>query len=210
MVHAVDSGVCDAKLASYNTGTVSLSRWNTFASRLLRIYVAKESPSQELKTLVQFVMKVYAPFWFLVKSKPQAIHGSRHLFQYIQWVRPFPDPVKRVVHCYIQINRFFCHPENILLSMLTDEDPKIRADAYEKVLEARQRPTLPIRKFVIPKIKFDCLSYTMMIDWDNLESFYEPPCIQFVPQADLVRLFDSGQILEIPGENFAQNTYSFR
>lgn len=200
MVRAVDSGICDANLASIKPGVVNLSRWNTFASRLLRMYVTKVSPSRDLKTLVNFVMKVYAPFWFLVKDKPQASHGSRHIFQYIQWTRPFPDAIKKIVHRSIQINGFFCHPENVLMSMITDENRQIRDDAIGKILEARQRPGSTIRQFVIPKINFNCETYTTLINWNEVENFCEPPCMQFLPHDYLVEFLGSGQLIEIPGK----------
>lgn len=199
MVRAVDRGECDANLASFKPGPVSPSRWITFAARLLRMYVTKTNPSNDLKILVQYVMKVYAPFWFLVKSQPLAIDGSRHIFQLIQWTRSFPASVKKVVEASIQINGYFCHPENILLAMLTDEDRSVRSEAYEKVLEARRHPASRIRQFLIPKINFHSTSYTTMIDWANVKNLSEPPCIQFISQKDLVDLYDSGQIIDIPG-----------
>lgn len=200
MVRAVDSGICETDLADIKPGPVNLSRWNTMASRLLRLYVAKPSPSNNLQILVQYVMKVYAPFWFLIKSKPQAIHGSRHIFQYIQWTQPFPQTVKKIVHRSIQHNGFFCHPENILLAMLTDESRPTRIDAIEKILEARQRPPSTIRQFILPKIDFNADSYTTMINWNDLDNFCEPPCIQFYTQGYLQELLDSDQMIEIPGK----------
>lgn len=118
----------------------------------VRSDVTKQKSSRSLKILLEFVMKVYASFRFLVKNKPLAIHGSRHIFQCIQWTRSFPDSVKVVVHRSIQNNGFFYHPENILLSVLTDENRTVRSEGYRKVLEARQQPASRIRKFIIPQI----------------------------------------------------------
>lgn len=206
MVRAIDGGECDENLASIKPGPLNLARWNTFAARILRLYVTKSKPSEQLKTLAKFVVKVYAPFWFLVKSQPLAIHGSRHIFNYIQWTRPFSAAVKKVVHKSIQINGYFCHPENILLAMLTDENAEIRSDAYEKIFAARQQPTTVIRKFIIPKINFDCPSYMTMIDWNKVKTISKPPCIQFWPQNDLEDLFNDGNTIEIPGKNFTEKT----
>lgn len=211
MVRAVDSGICDANLASLKPGPINLSRWNTMACRLLRLYVTKPSPSNNLKTLVNYVMKVYVPFWFRVKSKPQAIHGSRHIFQFIQWTQTFPESVKKIVHRSIQINGFFCHPENILLAMLTDENKQIRIDAIAKILEARRRPPSTIRQFIIPKINFNADSYTTMINWNEVENICEPPCIQFYTQSYLQEFVESDEIIEIPGkiklhkQNYSKN-----
>lgn len=74
MVLAVNNGCCDDSLATQKPGPVSTARWLTTASRLLRLYVSQTHPSDNLKNLVAFIVKVYAPFRFLVTSQPQAIH----------------------------------------------------------------------------------------------------------------------------------------
>lgn len=141
MVKAVASGECSERLASIKPGPVNQARWLTTASRILRLYVTKPSPSNDLKNLALFVMKVYAPFWFLVKSQPLAIYGSRHIFQYIQWTRQLPESVQNILRPSISRNAFYCHPENILLSMITDEDKAMRIAGYEKILHARNEPS---------------------------------------------------------------------
>lgn len=200
MVRAVDSGVCDDHLASMKPGPLNLSRWLTTASRILRLYVTKPVASAKLKKFAFFVMKVYAPFWFLVKNQPQAIHGSRHLFKYIEWTRPLPKDMQEVVQCSVQKNGFFAHPENILLSMITDEDKAVRVEAYDKIWQSRTRSAQRIRQFTVPKIKFDCESFAHMIDWNAVGALTEPPCIQFYPQQHLLELQNSDEIIKIPGK----------
>lgn len=203
MVRAVDSGFCDEHLASLKPGTLNLSRWLTTASRILRLYVTKSVASDELKKLTFFVMKVYAPFWFLVKSQPQAIHGSRHLLQYIKWICQLPIDMQKIVHRSVQINGFFAHPENIILSMITDVDKEIRSEGFDLILQARAADTNQIRRFNVPAIKFDCDSLNSMINWNEISQITEPPCIQFYSHQYLMELKSSDEIIEIPGkENF--------
>lgn len=126
MVKAVDSGHCNEQLSSIKPGRLNLSRWLTTASRILRLYVTQTEASKELKTLTFFIMKIYAPFWFLIKNNPYAIHGSRYIFKYIEWTRELPNEIQVVIESSIQINAFFAHPENIILSMITDDKREIR------------------------------------------------------------------------------------
>lgn len=201
MVKAIHSGVCSERLANMNPGPIQHARWLTTASRVLRGYVTKTNPSNDLMTITRFIMQVYAPFWFLVKSQPLAIHGSRHMFKYIQWIRGMPQNLQRVIQDSIRRNGFFCHHENILLSMITDTDTDhhVRTEGYNKILRARLEETVHIREFHVPVIKFDCESYSMMIDW-NQQRLTEPPCIQFLPQAEIERLRDSDEIISLPGK----------
>ena len=37
------------------------SRWLTTANRILRLYVSTDKPSQALKIIIEYIMKVYAP-----------------------------------------------------------------------------------------------------------------------------------------------------
>lgn len=145
-------------------------------------------------------MKIYAPFWFLVKREPQAVKGSRHLFTYIRWTRQMPQDVQRIIHRSIQINGFYAHPENILLSMITDENKDIRTEGYKRIFDYRNNGDQGTRKFVVPKILFDCVSYTNMISWDEVGPLTEPPCIQFYSQEYLLQCYNSANVIEIPGK----------
>lgn len=210
MVLAVNSGVCDEQLAKQRAGKISTARWLTSGSSILRVYVATPNPSPTLQKLAEFVVKVYAPFWFLVKSQPKAIYGSRHVFKYICWIRQLPMDVQAIVQLSIRINAYFFHPENILLSMITDEDPFIRADGYEKIDSARQEPPPTLRKFHMSRskeiIKFGSVTYPQMIDWNQFK-ITEPPCLQFFDDDQLNEYRYTNEIIEIPGKHFATKTY---
>lgn len=211
MAMAISSGVCDPHLAARKPGPMNLKRWLTFASRILRVYVTKSNPSEDMKTLTMFIMKVYVPFHFIVKNEPQAIHGSRHLFKYIQMTRLLPKTIQEIIQPRIQHNAYYCHPENILLSMITDEDKEIRFGAYKKIIESRGEPSLNIREFVIPKINFDSETYETMIDW-GATRVTEPPCIQFLTQEELMEYAVSEDFIDIPGTKKVQKYHyqSFR
>lgn len=64
--------------------------------------------------------------------------GSRHLFEAIRLTRYLPANYRMIVDATIARNAFFALPENILLSMITDERAKIRLNALNIILHARQ------------------------------------------------------------------------
>lgn len=201
MVVAINNGSCDDRLASQSPGPVSTARWLTTASRLLRLYVSKSHPTESLRDLVTFVVKVYAPFWFLIKNQPQSIHGSRHLFKYILWIRQLPTYIQMIIRPTIEHNSYYFHPENILLAMITDPDQRVRFRAYETIRNARGDPPASIREFHVPKneINFECDKYTEVINWENLQ-ITEPPCLHFYTDKQLVEYqYSSDHIIEIPG-----------
>lgn len=208
MVVAVSNGVCDERLASLKPGPLSTARWLTTASRILRLYVTKSHPDDILIKLTDFIVKVYAPFWFLVKNNPEAIHGSRNVFKYICWIRQLPMDVQLVIRPVIENNAYFLHPENILLSMVTDTEALIRSDAYGKINAARIDPPATIRNFYLPRkaIDFNCTSYTEMIDWSKLH-ITEPPCLQFFLQSELSDHQYSNEVIKIPGNNYTKKIY---
>src|SRR6218665_2787987 len=54
-------GECGVDLAMRNLGCLNHSRWLTTANRILRLYVSDRKPSENLKTLVTYIIRVYAP-----------------------------------------------------------------------------------------------------------------------------------------------------
>lgn len=64
---AISNGDVPRKLASATIGPLCKARWVTMASRILRLYVSEEYPSDVLKTIVNYIIRVYAPTIFRVK-----------------------------------------------------------------------------------------------------------------------------------------------
>ena len=57
-------------LASHNPGNIFHARWLTIASRLLKIYIGYIKSPENLRLLVEFIVKVYryAPTWLALKK----------------------------------------------------------------------------------------------------------------------------------------------
>ena len=78
-VRAVETGYLDMKYVYKILPAISTVRWMTTWIRVLRLYMQVEQPSIELKILVNYVQKVYAPAVFAIVKNPGIENGS-HIF----------------------------------------------------------------------------------------------------------------------------------
>ncbi|GBP46966.1 hypothetical protein EVAR_30998_1 [Eumeta japonica] len=190
---AISTGTVPQNLASKDPGKLAHSRWLTCANRILRLYVGTTKPSQSLKDLATFIMKVYAPTWFDIKTKPFCKYGPIHIFNMIE--RCLLDDQKSVVIRTIQRNSFFAHPENILLAMLQDDESHIRELGLRRVLKARKEfKGKKVREFQLPNLKIDASNYYDLIDWSN-EKITEPPMTMKYSDAEISSVISSGDKL---------------
>ena len=119
-------------------GGLSHARWLTLACRILRYYISVEHPSISLATLAKFCNKVYFPNWFEIKNKHRITDVTKDFYIMVQRVLLFPN--KKVTQIALKVlkrNAFFAHQENILLSMLADDDKMVRHLAVSKILSMR-------------------------------------------------------------------------
>lgn len=191
IVSAVILGVFPKDLENKSPGKLSHARWITRANRILRLYVATEKPTENLITLATFVVKVYAPSWFLIKSKPSCKDGTHHLFNIIVASRYLPETLKKIIDPVIQRNGYFAHPENILLAMITDERKHIRELAARRILKARSmsHPSTS-RLLQVPLINFNATSYIDLINWQ--ENLTEPPLLKNLSDHEFQDIVESG------------------
>lgn len=172
---AINCGDCSEGLSKRNPGKVCHSRWLTTANRILRLYVSSQNPSQSLVILTTFILKVYAPMWFTIKTKPACIYGPQHLHKSIALSRYLRSDLKQVIDPVIQRNGFFGHPENILLSMLADDRSHIKELALRRIQKARKierSSTNNIRIFKVPVFDLSAKDYVDLISWETMT---EPP-----------------------------------
>src|SRR6218665_943235 len=192
MCEAVINGHCPPALSRRDPGAMSHSRWITTANRILRSYVSSKYPSNNLKTLATYVVRVYAPMWFYIKMNPSCKDGSLYLWRTIFRSRYLPEVIKAVIDPVIQRNGFFGHPENILLGMISDTRKHIRALGLRRILKSRNdsHPENGVRAFVIPELNFAANDYIDLIDWQNL-SITEPPVLSTLSRTDLEEIIAS-------------------
>lgn len=187
MHQAVSSGMLSEDLAKRSPGSLNHARWLTTANRILRLYVSVENPCENLKTLVKFVMTVYIPMWFQIKTNPYVHSGAIHLFQTAKLMEKQVVPVQKIVLPVLQRNAYFAHPENILLCMISDSRPYVRELAWRKIKKcravAKDSPTRT-RTFKIPELVVDCSDYINLIQWQCVQ-VTEPPITMKLSDSEL-------------------------
>lgn len=193
---AVSIGSCTPELANRQPGKMAHSRWLTSANRILRLYVSTLNPSENLKLLVNYVVKVYAPIWFLIKQNASFKDGAKHIFQLITYSRFLPENLRYVVNSVVERNAFFAHPENLLVSMLFDERDYIRELAFRRIIKAREAErNIKCRIFKPPKINFSATDYTEIIEWCECQ-ITAPPVLRHISNEDL-QIMAKGKSLDI-------------
>lgn len=192
--HAISAGICSPDLAARRPGPVVHSRWLTTASRILRLYVGTDDPSENLKILVTFIMKVYAPVWFLVKMQSSCAQGSKHLWRMIKFSRYLPADLRNIVDKVIQRNGYYGHSENILLCMLSDERQHIRELAFRRIMAARKETALnattAVRQFRVPELNFEAEDYTELVDWQSIDRC-SPPVMKDMSDIEIITCVES-------------------
>ena len=191
----VSVGECPPGFGDGSPGMLNHARWVTTANRILRLYIASDSPSQTLKEMTNYVVKVYAPSWFTIKCNPKLKDGANNLWKMIQFSSYMQDKHKKVVYNCLQNNGYFAHPENVIVAMLTDSRKTIRQLAIRRIMAARNKSNIAesacVRQFKIPKINFSATDYIDMILLQSI-NVTEPPVTMHLSEEDLNRIQANG------------------
>ena len=128
--------------------------------------MSEKSPTNNLKIIVNYIMNIYIPFWFAVKLKSSIKEGARHFHKFIKLTRYLDKKYLKVIDPVISRNAYFGHPENILLSMLSDPSLDVRQEAIEKIIEARRtNDNAAVRRFhVVPLNFYEFLNHTQAVE----------------------------------------------
>ncbi|GBL75106.1 hypothetical protein AVEN_193281-1 [Araneus ventricosus] len=163
---ALISGDGSSDLAKRQPDTLNFARWQTAATRILRLYISTSDPTNVLITLVVFILKIYATSWFRIKIHHSIKYGARHLWHFINSSRYFPNKYRDIIESVISRNAYFVAPENMLLAMLTDERCHIRTLASRRIIKASEISPDGncFRRFVIPAVNFRARDYLDLID----------------------------------------------
>lgn len=99
--------------------------------------------------------------------------------------RIFDSAIKNIIDPVIQRNGYFANPENILLTMITDERQHVRELALRRVMKFKINSTSnEIRIFNVPAINFDAEDYTELINW-QIPNLTAPPLLKNLSCEDL-------------------------
>ena len=189
--------VADEKLMNSfykSLGHVHNARWITAASNVLVLYMQEEEPSKDLVLLVTYIINCYFPSFLTIKKTPHCSNGSRHIYQIVQLSRDLlemdhPEVFSVVMGC-IEDNSYYLHPENVVLSMVTDSDEKVRADGIQLIEKFRAQDEdrkqkcvglMKLRTFRKPKnIDFSGKNYHSMVDFNEFDEYdvCSPPILR--------------------------------
>ena len=128
--------------------------------------------------------------WFSIKCNPPFENGARHLFQTILRSRYLLENIRSVLDIVIQRNGYFGRVENLLLSMITDERPRIRELSLRRILKARRYKRTSIRTFKVPNLNLSGDDYIDLIDWQSTEAISEPPVASGISDDDLLKFIN--------------------
>ena len=195
---AVASGHCPEDVANATPGKVVHSRWLTTACRVLRLYMASPDPSDVLRQITEYVMYVYTPTWFEIKSRESIAMGGKHVFNMVTRLRKLPEHIQLLVRPSVQRNAYFAHSENFILSLVFDNLEETRKFGFEQIKKARFTPhqQRDIRLFQIPEINFDANQLEHLIDWEQI--VYEPPLLAHLSFEVLNAHAQFGRELDMP------------
>ena len=136
---AVTYGKFHNDLEYKNPGNICQSRWLTLANRVLRLYASVSTPSENLKTLADFIVNVYVPTWFDIKCQPKCINGPIHLWNMIKRMQHLSETFqKEVLESMVKRGAYYAHQENVLIAMINDNNVTIRELGFRRILKARQ------------------------------------------------------------------------
>lgn len=189
----VSLGTVDYKYAKRKPGPVNHSRWLTTATRIMYLYTRTVEPTETLKTLVTFIVQIYAPVWFMVKHVNNFTKGPMILFDIIGAMKEVEK--KRKVNIteklfeVLQRNAYCCLGENFLASLLFSSSAAHRKLAIDKILKIRSEPKPGLIPTRIPKVNFDAEDWSKLIDTSSLNC-HEPPCVRNVSNTELEAMRD--------------------
>ena len=156
----------DESLSVCDPGNISHSHWLTTANRFLRLYISTDDPSYELVTIVEYIIKFYVPIWFNIKCYDSIVYGTKHIFGLAKRCKSLDAGTRVIVLLVIQHNAYFTHSEDIVLSMIEDEDPKLRKLDYCRITKARNHVNSGVWMiFKVPEIMWDADVYCDLIEW---------------------------------------------
>nr|CAI5823862.1 unnamed protein product [Callosobruchus analis] len=98
-------------------------------------------------------MKLDAPMWFKIKTKPLLHHGARHIWEMIKISKQFPEAKETPISHNLKMYYCQCY---------------IRRLAVNRIKKARTNTLKELRVFKAPKLNFDADDYIDITDWQNI------------------------------------------
>jgi hypothetical protein len=186
----VAEGKIPDKFVYRKPGPLNHARWLTTAVRILILYTRTLEPSETLKVLVNYILKVYGFTWFVVREHNNFTAGPDVFWDMIQGVKEVQKisklevSITDIVFKVMERNAFCCLGENFLASLLYSSTEEHRQIAVDKILDIRSRPRPQLSPTSIPAINFEAEEWAKLIDVSSLQC-HEPPCVRHLSNTEL-------------------------
>ena len=191
ITNMVACGTIDAYIMKNTPGKLNHSRWLTTANRILRLYVATDEPTPQLKMLAKYIVDVYSPVYFAIKKKPSIENGSKHFFKLVKGCNSLPDELRGVTMDCLCRNAFFAHSENIILSLLCDDEIDVRKKGIHIFLLSREG-FQPKRKFSLPCINSNAENLIGLLD--PTSEWHSPPLLSQFSSSEIEWHANNGSV----------------
>ena len=101
--NSIAAGVFPRELAYRVAGPMNHSRWLTLAIRLMQLYTVTPNPMAGLqKVVIRYIVQVYLPGWFQIKSHSKFTSGPANLFHKIGMINCQPMETQYQVNKVVQ------------------------------------------------------------------------------------------------------------
>lgn len=204
LVSAHLNGDFDHKVFNRKSSGVHNARWLGWAIRIMQVYSFCDDPSEipHLNDLVEFIVKVYCPVFFLIKRNPTIAYGSKHFFELVRRSRYLKGKPLEVVNKSLIENSYFAHSELIIVGLLAE--PKTKTRAIELIKRARTNELLnrtklneelrkkdknanfEVRHFIKPStLNWEASTFDELLDLSEDSNLWEPPITRDEPIENL-------------------------
>ena len=199
MVAAVRAGSASDQLANLEPGPVNHSRWLTTANRFLRLWISDHGFTGEeannLKLICNYIVSVYYPMWFYYKMHNDWLEGPRACLEQLRLTLQQPMTTISLVFPHLESSAWWCHPEQLLQTLLCSEDTSDRVFAIKKVLKTRTTDAGQPPKGHLPRVRTrrkvtlnrTATSLQNLIVWDE-NNVTEPVLTRDLTKEDLMKI----------------------
>ena len=153
IIHYIQTGEDKYKQIKRKIGPISMARFTTLETRVLRAYLSSFSPPPYLVRMVNFLFQVWVPVYLNTKIYSKRFMGPKLVFMELQLGKEYlNDEEFKVLEASLDSNGLNMHQENILLCLLNSKDRSERETAVQVIRDIRsgQRPrsksSLPPRR----------------------------------------------------------------
>ena len=213
--HRIFKGLCQVVLTGKQNnavkrkiGPINHARMTTVETRIIRAYLSEDHPSEQLLSMVNFLINVWAPVF--MQSKLHYLNkfmGPKFLLLETKLAKMhLSDSELEVLNKSLNTNGVHASHENILLACLASDDPTERKLGVNILMNIRSKPPIKgIRKLHTSdyrvNINATCLSDLNIIPLS--EAKFEPAVTRCLSDSEIMSILNKPLIIKLPVSSVA-------